>query len=93
MESEITVKLTRAHVESFPKFSHVRLQTWAIAMPPILKYALSCSCLLRFLKKKNNFFFLKILFLFQELDIINIGINLKSDTLVNQEIESCQRLE
>lgn len=40
-----------------------------------------------------NFFFLKILFLFQELDIINIGINLKSDTLVNQEIESCQRLE
>lgn len=56
-------------------------------MPPILKYALSCSCLLQF------FFFLKILFLFQELDIINIGINLKSDTLVNQEIESCQRLE
>lgn len=78
-------------MESFPKFSHVRLQTWAIATPPILKYALSCSCLLRFFF--FNFFFLKILFLFQELDIINIGINLKSDTLVNQEIESCQRLE
>lgn len=43
-----------------------------------------------FLKK---LFFLKILFFFQELDIINIGINLKSDILVNQEIESCQRLE
>lgn len=41
-------------------------------------------------------FFWRI-FLFQELDIINIGINLNHnkvyDTLVNQETESHQRLE